>query len=75
LRPKPEKMRAILDAPKPDTKRQVRSFLGLVGFYRRFIPNFAHIALPLTDLTRKGELNRVSWSDAMSKHFKPLESL
>ena len=37
----------IKDAPRPSTKKQVRSFMGLAGYYRDFIPNFAAIAVPL----------------------------
>ena len=54
LRPVDEKVEAIRKFERPDTKKQVKSFLGLVVFYRRFIPNFSAIASPLTDLTRKG---------------------
>jgi hypothetical protein len=53
-RPNPSKEEAIRDAPIPFTKKQVRSFLGLIGFYHKFIPNFAEIALSLTYLMRKG---------------------
>ena len=43
-----QKMR---DAPRPTTKKEIRSFLGLARYYQNFIPNFAAIAAPLSDLT------------------------
>ena len=44
----------MLEAPVPKVKKQVKSFLGLIGYYRDYIPNFSDLAVPLTDLTRKG---------------------
>lgn len=43
------------------TKKQVRAFLGLAGYYRCFIPNFSSTAVPLSDLTRKGQPEKVRW--------------
>ena len=53
ISPVEDKMAKIREAKRPMTKKEVRSFLGLVGFYRRFVPHFAEIALPLTNLTKK----------------------
>lgn len=53
VRPQVDKVEAIRNSPRPQTKTQVRSFLGLVGWYRRFIPQFATLATPLTNLTCK----------------------
>ena len=52
----PEKVKAVTawKFPRPD-ERAVKAFLGLVGYYRKFIKNFAHDAFPLTKLTRHGE--------------------
>ncbi|CAM8940485.1 unnamed protein product [Rhodiola kirilowii] len=49
----PEKVSAIQGWPTPTTVKQMRSFLGLAGYYRRFIKHYAHITSPLTDLLRK----------------------
>ena len=47
-----KKVEAIQDWPGPLTKNQVCTFVGLTSYYRRFIPHFASLASPLTDLTR-----------------------
>lgn len=59
--------------PVPETKKQVRSFLGLSGYYRKFIPNYAQIATPLTDLTRKNSATHVKWTSACSEAFIALK--
>jgi hypothetical protein len=48
-------VREVLDWKPPRTMHQVRSFLGLAGYYRRFILNFSKIAKPITDLQKKEE--------------------
>ncbi|PKA59778.1 putative mitochondrial protein [Apostasia shenzhenica] len=49
----PSKIEAITDWLKPTTVTEVRNFLGLAGYYRRFVEGFSKIALPLTQLTKK----------------------
>ena len=50
------KIKAIMDWSQPKTIFEVRSFLGLTGYYRRFVKDFSKIAVPLTELIRKKEL-------------------
>ena len=70
-----DKIQAIRDAPRPSTKRQIKSFLGLAGFYRRFIPNFSSIASPLTDLTKKNRPNSIKdWQDHHERAFQTLKN-
>ena len=64
----------ILNAKRPETKKQVRSFMGLAGYYREFIPNFAALTVPLTNLTRKGEPNIVRWSESCDNAFLTVKS-
>ena len=54
LLPDESKTEKILQVSTPTTKKQVRSLLGLLSFYRRYIPAFASVAAPLTDLTKEG---------------------
>ena len=49
----PEKVKAILDWPRPQTVHDIRSFLGLALYYHKFIRGFSQIAKPLIDLTRE----------------------
>lgn len=53
--PNPEKIRAVEDWKTPETLRELRGFLGLSGYYRRFIPKYAEIAHPLQCLVRGGQ--------------------
>ena len=57
------------------TKADVRSFLGLVGYYRKFIPNFLSIAAPLSDLTKKGAPTRVNWTSNCESAFRSLKEV
>ena len=59
-----------MQAPVPKTKMQLRSFLGLAGYYRRFVPSYATVAAPLTDLLRKGAPNKLEWGAAQESAFQ-----
>ncbi|XP_075779243.1 uncharacterized protein LOC142827525 [Pelodiscus sinensis] len=72
VKPVIDKIQALREYPTPTTKRQVRQFLGLVGYYRRFVPNFSTIAAPLTDLTKNQHPRRVEWSAECERAFQTL---
>ena len=69
-----ENVDAIATWPQPQTKHQVRTFLGLMGYYRQFIPNFASIAAPLHELKSKSALKRVKWTDQTESAFNHLKT-
>ncbi|GAV81381.1 RVT_1 domain-containing protein/zf-CCHC domain-containing protein/rve domain-containing protein/RVP_2 domain-containing protein, partial [Cephalotus follicularis] len=67
----PSKTEVVRDWPRPKNVTEVRSFLGLVGYYRRFIQNFSRIAVPLTRLTQKKTL--FVWDDDCEASFCDLK--
>ena len=69
----PKKIEVVRDWKKPATVTEIRSFLGLVGYYRRFVENFSKIAAPLTKLTQKNF--KFVWSAACEKSFHELKEL
>jgi hypothetical protein len=69
----PGKVREVLDWKPPTSVSQVWSFLGLAGYYRRFILNFSKITKPIIELLKKG--NKYAWSDASDEAFQILKKL
>jgi hypothetical protein len=64
------KVQAVIDWPIPKNLKQLRGFLGLTGYYRRFIKSYATIAAPLTDLLKKDSFQ---WSDVAAEAFHHLK--
>ena len=71
IHPGPMKVQAVRDWKTPETVHDIWSFLGLAGYYKRFIPQFARIAAPLTELTKKAVSWR--WSLREGEAFKELK--
>lgn len=85
VQPDPEKVRVVKDFPIPRSAKDVRSFVGLCSYFRRFVKNFANIARPLTELLKKdvpfhwgtdqatafGTLTTILTSPPILAHFDP----
>lgn len=68
----PQKVSAIKEFPPPTSVRQLRRFLGLSGWYRRFVENYATITCPLTDLLKKNKI--FDWNQDAENAFNLLKS-
>ena len=67
----PQKIEAMVNCKPPKNGLEVRSFLGLAGYYRKFVEGFSRIAAPLTKLTRKDV--KYDWVDACQQSFEELK--
>ncbi|XP_046484824.1 uncharacterized protein [Neodiprion pinetum] len=70
VKPDPKKIEAVKKFPVPKTTKNVKEFLGLAGYYRRFIKNFAKIAKPLSELTSKNK--KFEWNSNTQLAFEIL---
>eukprot|EP00253_Pinus_taeda_P022952 PITA_22952 len=69
----PEKIKAIMDWPVPKDVADIRSFMGLAGYYRRFVEGFSRVAFPITSLQKKGK--SFQWTPNCQKSFEQLKHL
>jgi hypothetical protein len=67
----PEKVKAVSEWKQPTSASEIRSFLGLAGYYRRFIEGFSKIVRPMTELLRKD--TKFVWSEACERSFQELK--
>ena len=73
IRVDPVKIEAVVNWKPPRSVTEVRSFLGLAGYYRRFVKGFSVIASPLTKLLRKGVM--FEWPDKCQNSFEQLKEM
>ena len=71
IEPVPEKLESIEKMPAPTTPKEIKQFLGLTGYYRKFVPRFADIARPLTALTKKDV--EFLWTEKCQTSFEILK--
>lgn len=74
IRPLHDKLAAIQSWPKPTSVTEVQQFLGLANYYRRFVPKFAEVSAPLTELTKKTS-SIDNWDGSCDKAFADLKHL
>ena len=75
VKPDHDKTVAIQAVQCPQTKTEVRVFLGITGYYCRFIKDYSTVAAPLSDLTRRNAPNTVKWTQECEKAFRHLKQL
>ena len=71
ISPLPNKMDCIQHMPAPRNAKEIKQFLGLTGYYRKFVPRFADISRPLTTFTKKDK--KFEWTQACQKSFDLLK--
>lgn len=74
IQPDPTKLEAMRKLPPPRNVHELRSFLGLVGVYRKFVPAFADIAGPLYNRLTKNKLYHWEWTEACQESFELLKA-
>ena len=73
IEPVPEKLESIKEIPAPKTPKEVKQFLGLIGYYRKFVPRFSDVARSLTNLTKKDII--FEWTPECQQTFELLKDL
>ena len=74
IRPDSAKIRAVQEFPAPTSRTLVKKFLGMTSYYRRFVPNYASIVKPLTQLTKtRGQAKVFRWNEEAQRAFEDLK--
>ena len=67
ITPSGDNLKKVRKTSRLTTKKQVRSFLALVGYYRDHIPAFVEVLAPLSDLLKKGKSEQAQWNEAQER--------
>jgi len=73
IQPTSDKVKAVQDAPTPKNASELKSFLGLINFYGKFLPNLSTVLSPLNSLLRKGVVFR--WGEQQSQAFRKVKEM
>jgi len=73
IKPDPNKITSVMNFPAPKNVKQIKSFLGLSGYYRKFINNYSSIANPMTNLLKKDV--KFNWDDKCQQAFDKLKTI
>ena len=73
IQPAKAKITAVMEFERPKRKKQIQAFLGLAGYYRKFVQNFSVIATPLTQALRKDQPDILKWTPEMEGAFQQLK--
>lgn len=71
---RPKQNQSHQEVPHPSYKEDIRAWLGLTGYYRRFVPEYATVAAPLTGLLKKGLPDKIKWTSQTNKAFEQLKA-
>lgn len=74
LSPLADKISAVMNMPLPQTKKQLRSFLSSVSFYRKFIPNLSDLIAPIQELLKKYSSNTLKWTNLQKDRMNLLKT-
>ena len=74
VKPQQGKVEKIKNWPRPVTQKQLKSYLGLIAYYQKFIQNFATVAGPLYEMTRQIHPRRLTWTDETNAAFERLKN-
>ena len=75
VRPEQNKIKALQNFEQPKKKKDVRAFLGLADYYRKFILRFSETVIPLTDATKKDAPDKLQWTSSMEAAFQQLKQM
>ena len=75
IQPEKSKVDKMLSISIPKSRKQIRSLLGLIGYYRRYVPHFAELTSPITDLLKGGKGKSFVWTEDCSKALLQIQRI